>query len=121
MKRILIVEDNPIWSKILVDYCSQLGFGTVVVNSPQTAMDALDEFRPVVIILDMLLATETGMALLGEMRGYEDLSDVPIIVCSSVSGIDLERLRSFGVKYVFDKAIVEPIDIKSAIRSILDE
>lgn len=121
MKRALIVEDDPIWVSVLGQYCKSCDVDTAVATSPQAAMDDIDKLRPDVIIVDMLLAAETGMALLNEMRGYDDLSRIPIIVCSGVQSLTLEQLAPFGVRQVIDKSTMQPDDFKAALRSALDE
>lgn len=120
MKKVLIVEDDPTWAGILGRYVEQLGASSTAVNSPQAAMNALDEQLPDVILLDILLATETGMALLNEMRGYDDLANVPVVVCSSVDGVGLEYLAPFGVRAVLDKVTMQPDDVKNTIKGILN-
>lgn len=120
MKRVLIVEDNPFWVSIFISYCKQLKLESIVANSPQAAMDVLDNQKIDLVILDMLLAAETGMALLGEMRGYEDLSNIPVIVCTNVEGISIRQLEPFGVRYLFDKSDVEPVDIRLALRRLTE-
>ena len=121
MKRALIVEDDPAWADILVACAKQADFESIVVNSPQLAMDAMDIEIPDVVVLDMLLAVETGVALLNEMRGYPDLAKIPVIVCSSVEGLNMDNMKAFGVKYVFDKSIMNPVDIRYALRSLAHE
>ena len=79
MKRVLIVEDDPTWAMLVGKYVRQLDWKSTVVSSPQAAMDALDTQPVDVIVLDMLLAVETGMALLNEIRSYDDLATIPIV------------------------------------------
>ena len=120
MKKVLIVEDDPTWADILTRYVEQLGAEAAVVNSPQAAMNALDDNLPDLILLDMLLATETGMALLNELRSYDDLARVPVAVCTNVDGVGLEQLASFGVRAVLDKSSMAPSDVKNTIKGILN-
>lgn len=121
MKRALIVEDNPVWADILVQYCLAAGLASTVVRSPQAAMDSLDQVLPEVIILDMLLATETGMALLNEMRSYDDLAAVPIVVCSSVPISNLESLEPYGVVAIMNKADLTPSRVVEVLRGAIRE
>ena len=67
----------------------------------------------------MLLAGETGMALLNELQSHEDLARLPVVVCSNVV-LDLDQLRSFGVRAVLDKARMTPDDVRAAL-SVLGE
>lgn len=119
MKRVLIVEDDKSWSMVIGHYCQSLGYDFTVVSAPQVAMDVIDEFAPDVIVLDMLLATETGVALLNELRSYDDLSSIPVVVCSSLSELSMDHLRPFGVSALLDKNSMEPLDFQLALQGAL--
>lgn len=121
MKRALVVEDDPVWASVIGQYCKSSDLDVTIVNSPQAAMDSMDELPPDIIIADMLLATETGMALLNEMRGYDDLSNIPIIVCTSVENLTIDQLAPFGVREVINKSTMQPDDLKGALRRVLNE
>lgn len=120
MKKVLIVEDDPTWVGILSRYAEQLGARVSVASSPQAAMNALDDELPDIILLDMLLATETGMALLNELRSHDDLSSFPVVVCTSVDEVSQDQLAPFGVRAVLDKSSMEPTDVKNTLKGILD-
>ena len=118
MKRVLIVEDDPTWILLLEQYAGRLGWESVVAHSPQLAMDALDDQLVDVIVLDMLLAVETGMALLNELRGYDDLAAIPVVVFTGMSDLTLEVLSSYGVRAVLEKATATPEDVVQALREV---
>lgn len=118
MKRALIVEDNPTWTDILRQYCQKAGLESSLAGSPQQAMDSLDQQIPDLIILDMLLAAETGMALLNEMRGYSDLASVPIIICSSIDFSDIDELAQYGVVAIINKSSMTPAGAVGLIRQV---
>ncbi len=118
MKHCLIIEDNPTWSMLLKKYCRDENIDSVVVSSPQAAMNQLDDQLPDLIILDMLLAAETGMALLNEMRSYSDLAAIPVIVCTSVEGVEQSQLAAYGVVAVLNKPSVTPAQMKQTLRQV---
>ena len=119
MKRALIVEDDLVWAKVLEGYCRKAGLTSVCVRSPQEAMDQLDSGGINIVILDMLLATETGMALLNEIRGYGDLAEIPVIVCTASHRVSFDAFKPFGVIELFDKATMEPQDVIATLRRVL--
>lgn len=120
MRRVLIVEDDPTWSMLIGRYVDQLSWEFEVVRSPQEALDVLDEAEVDVIVLDLLLAVETGMALLNEIQAYDDLSDIPILVLTNTPDVALSDVSSYGVKYLLDKASVTPDDIKFSLKELAD-
>lgn len=118
MKRVLIIEDDVSWQKILNHYVDEVGAEYRCVVSAGQAMEMIDEWHPDALILDMLLASETGMALLNEMKSYNDLAKLPVLICSSVA-FQADELASFRVARVFDKSTMLPDDIKTGIKEAL--
>ena len=119
MNKLLKIEDDPQWDAVLVRFALEVGYTARIVVAAGQAIAMLDEWRPDGLVLDMLLAGETGMALLNELQSHEDLSLLPVVVCSNVV-LELDRLRSFGVRAVLDKARMTPDDVRAAL-SVLGE
>lgn len=119
MKRVLIVEDDPTWAMLVGKYVRQLDWEYVVVSSPQAAMDVLDTQPVDVIVLDMLLAVETGMALLNEIRSYDDLATIPIVAFTNMNTVSLASLRRYGVQALLDKAAVMPEEVQHTLKELV--
>jgi len=119
MKKLLIVEDDKNWADILCRYAAMVGADTRVVVSGGQAMEMIDDWRPDAIVLDMLLAGETAVALLNELRSHADLARLPIVVCSN-AGVNLEDLRPFGVTALLDKASMLPDEVRAVFSEVLD-
>ena len=119
MKRVLIVEDDPTWAMLVGKYVRQLDWKSTVVSSPQAAMDVLDTQPVDVIVLDMLLAVETGMALLNEIRSYDDLATIPIVAFTNMNTVSLASLRRYGVQALLDKAAVTPEEVQHTLKELV--
>lgn len=119
MKKLLIVEDDKNWADILCGYAAAVGADTRVVVSGGQAMEMIDNWQPDAIVLDMLLAGETAVALLNELRSHADLARLPIVVCSN-AGVNLADLRSFGVRALLDKSSMRPDEVRAVFSEVLD-
>mgnify|MGYP001744230243 CR=1 FL=1 len=119
MKKLLIVEDDKNWVDILCSYAAAVGADTRVVVSGGQAMEIIDDWRPDAIVLDMLLAGETAVALLNELRSHADLARLPVVVCSN-AGVNLADLRPFGVTALLDKASMLPDEARAIFSEVLD-
>ena len=119
MKKLLIVEDDKNWADILCGYAAAVGAEARVVVSGGQAMEMIDNWQPDAIVLDMLLAGETAVALLNELRSHADLARLPIVVCSSAD-VNLEDLRPFGVTALLDKASMRPDEVRAIFSEVLD-
>lgn len=98
MKKILIVDDDKIFSKILRDWLVAGGQGRYDVV---TAFDGAEGFevatreRPNLILLDLMMPVLTGIEFLKKLRKEEWGKDIPVIVETQLS--DLEKM-SEGVE-----------------------
>ena len=119
MKKLLIVEDDKNWADILCGYAEAVGAEARAVVSGGQAMEMIDNWQPDAIALDMLLAGETAVALLNELRSHADLARLPIVVCSSAY-VNLEDLRPFGVRALLDKASMRPDEVRAIFSEVLD-
>jgi len=119
MKKLLIVEDDKNWADILCGYAAAVGVEVRTVVSGGQAMEMIDDWQPDAIVLDMLLAGETAVALLNELRSHADLARLPIVVCSNTD-VSLADLRPFGVRALLDKASMRPDEVRAIFREVLD-
>ena len=121
LRKILIIEDDNWFADTLSSLLSSKGFETQVSPHVVAAIKDVDEFKPQIIIVDLLLAGSTAFTLLNEFQSHSDLADIPVIVCSNISEhLKLEDLQPYGVKALIDKAQMQPEDIIVSIRRLED-
>ncbi|MFZ2126289.1 MAG: response regulator [Candidatus Microsaccharimonas sp.] len=120
MTKILLVEDDPWLAELEVRTLEGAGFE--VAHSPHapSAIVAIDDVQPDVIILDVLLTGATAFALLHELQSYDDTGKIPIILCTNMAeSLKLEDVASYGVRRVVDKTTMKPIDLVAAVKAVL--
>lgn len=118
MKKIFVVDDDRAWE----DYYRRVlkGFELDFFHDGVVAISEMDENRPDLVVLDILLTGPTGFALINEMRSYPELASVPIVVVSSVALKDFP-LEQYGVVRVFDKGTMMPRDLRASALGILGD
>ena len=87
-------------------------------TAENSAIAAMDDERPDLVILDVLLAGPTGFAVVHEMRSYPELENVPIIVVSSVKIGEIDE--KYGISKTFDKAEMMPRDLLNSVANALE-
>ena len=120
MKKLLIVEDDKNWADILGKFAADVGAEHRVVVSGGQAIEIIDDWRPDAVILDMLLAGETAIALLNELRSYADLARLPIVVCTNID-VKMDDLRPLGVKAILNKTSMRPNEARAIFREVLND
>jgi signal transduction histidine kinase/CheY-like chemotaxis protein len=81
---VLVVEDNNEALFIYEKYLTGTQFQLIPARNLKEARKALQEFRPVAVILDVLLQGEQSWDLLHELKHTQATEDIPILVVTVV-------------------------------------
>jgi len=119
-KSVLVVDDNPINQKILLQKLEQLSMKAQAVSGGAEALDhlrkALDAGSPVALsIVDIQMPDMDGFTLIEKIRQDPRLNTLPVIILTS-AGLpeDKERSRRLGVHAY----LLKPCRQKDLLRSI---
>ncbi len=80
LANILIVEPDTVLSNIYKDFFTKAGFEVVLCNDGQKAIDAVDNAKPDLIILELQLTSHNGYEFLYELRSYKEWQTIPVII-----------------------------------------
>ena len=83
-KHVLIIDDDVSVLKTL-RYRLQDTYRVSVVNSGKVALDFLQKHKPDLILLDYLMPTYNGAAVLKTIQGSEDTKDIPVLFLTGQS------------------------------------
>ena len=81
--RVLIVDDSPTQTEYAALTLQQAGMKTREVNDPFLLLDALNEFSPDIILMDIYMPKCTGIELSQVIRQMENYMSTPIMFVSS--------------------------------------
>jgi DNA-binding response OmpR family regulator len=108
LQRILIADDEPDIleiSRIALETVG--GFEVSVCSSGAKLLERLSEFKPDLVIVDVLMPDMTGPEVFEEIRRRPEFDEVPVIYLTGVIQVEeLEGLRKTGVADV----ILKPFD-----------
>ncbi|WP_246066901.1 response regulator transcription factor [Paenibacillus koleovorans] len=90
MTKVLAIEDDPIIGEMIRMYLAEEGYRVLRVETAQGGLDALKEFEPDVVLLDLMLPDSAGSELCLKLRAQ---SEVPIIVVSTQTKVT-ERIQA---------------------------
>ncbi|WP_199551760.1 response regulator transcription factor [Streptomyces sp. N35] len=116
MTRVLLIEDDPAVQKGVVLALRRRGHDVLAAASGEEGMDALDTFRPELILLDLMLP---GMSGLEVCRRVRERLQVPIIILSARSD-DIDMV--VGLEAGADDYVVKPASgevLEARMRAVL--
>ena len=97
-RSMLIVDDDKAGAEELKKACEKLGFAPVVVDAVRAALDAMGRERPVVLVLEPLLAGElSGKDLVNYVKSTMEWIEIPILLHTRAEVANHEQARTdFG-------------------------
>lgn len=102
---VLVVEDEPNIVLSLEFIMKQAGFEVRIAGDGEAALDAMEQKRPDLILLDVMLPKFNGYEVCQTIRANPDWRDVAIIMLSA-KGRDAERLQ--GLAAGADDYVIKP-------------
>jgi DNA-binding response OmpR family regulator len=118
-QRILIVEDEPMIRQVLCILVRHGDFDVLGVSSGQEAMLVIPEFKPHLIILDLLMHPVSGWDVLHWLRANHLTPHIPVLVVSALVHLT-EQMHGFeegAIEYI--PKPTQPSIIVERVRALL--
>lgn len=77
--KVLVVDDEPEITDIVETFLAEAGYTVTVENHSRQAISRAKEFKPDVVILDIMMPDIDGYAICQEIKQDPALASVPII------------------------------------------
>ena len=119
--KILIIEDEQHTLAMLRQYLEFKGFDTEGAQTGMVGMQKVTEYKPDLLLLDLMLPDMDGFVILKLLRGREEAKDLPVIILSALSSPSSVRQ---GYEAGATRYLKKPVDLKklmAEIRAVLAE
>ncbi|BAZ47754.1 response regulator receiver signal transduction histidine kinase [Nostoc sp. NIES-4103] len=93
---ILIVDDSPTNSTVLLGMLQQSGFKVIVVNSGEAALEKVEMISPSLILLDIMLPNMDGFEICRHLKSVEVTRDIPVIFMTALSQTE-DKVKGFNL------------------------
>jgi CheY-like chemotaxis protein/signal transduction histidine kinase len=109
---LLVIEDDPLFAKVLYDLARELGFDCLVAGSADEGVELAMQFRLAAVVLDIKLPDHSGFTVLDRLKHNPLTRHVPVQV---ISASDNSRAaRAMGAVGI----LIKPVD-REALHSTL--
>src|SRR5262245_8916634 len=99
MKKLLMIEDDPIFSMIMRTALKNRGYLVEIEGDGLRGLLRAADFRPDLIILDVNLPTLSGFDVAKRLKESDDLKDTPILMLTALNQeANIMRGYSLGVE-----------------------
>lgn len=116
-KKILLVEDDIALSAVYRSRLEIEGFDVREANNGEDALSATVEYRPDLILLDVMMPKISGFDVLDILRNTPETANVRIVMLTALSQPkDKERAESLGVDDYLVKSQVVIGDVVARVK-----
>jgi DNA-binding response OmpR family regulator len=116
---ILVVDDDPKILTLVRTYLEREGFGVVAARDGRAALAAIEERRPALVVLDLMLPELDGRAVIRAVRTGGPEPAVPVIILSARGSVS-DRIA--GLEDGADDYVPKPFspaELVLRVRSVL--
>ena len=90
MAKVLLIEPDKPLAAVYQQALASAGHEVVVRHTAQSAIFAVDDGLPDLVLLELQLAAHSGIEFLYELRTYPEWQNVPVVVLSQIPAYELE-------------------------------
>lgn len=121
-KTIFIVEDDEFLSDLLKEKFDMEGADVVHVTSGEELFTALEDKKPDMILLDIVLPRMDGYEILDTIRNNEEIKDVPVVMLSNLGQkSDVEKGKEKGANKFLVKALFSLDQVVKEVKKTINE
>ncbi|MED5526649.1 response regulator [Gallaecimonas pentaromativorans] len=118
-ERILVVDDEPVFLKLITAFLRRLDFDVLDALSLRSALDTLAQETVDLVLCDLQLGDGSGMTVLKEVRDHH--LDLPVVMISGTAQMDdVTTALRLGATDVLLKPINELAMVEYAVESALE-
>lgn len=119
-QKIVIVEDNPSLADIYKIRLELIGYECHVAQDGETALQIIEQLKPDLVLLDLMVPVIAGDQILARMRASEWGKNIRVYIISNLNEADAPAgLRKLGIEGYAVKANLTDDDIDKLVDRIL--
>jgi len=116
---VLIVDDSKFIAQAYSRVPLGLGYRVLIDCDGKTGLFAAESCNPSIILLDMLMPDVDGVEVLRTLKETTSTTNIPVLIISSLSEKNGEKLIQAGAAGYFEKGSMTPETLENAISGIL--
>jgi CheY-like chemotaxis protein len=118
VKKILVVEDDPVNQTILLDFLAANGFETFGASSGPEGIERFEADAPDLLLVDIQLPRKNGFELLREIKGRPEGKATPILLMSAVYNDSEQSSRTIQLGTLADGFLNKPFDLVALLAQV---
>jgi CheY-like chemotaxis protein len=120
MAKILIVEDDPLMSRMYQKIFTFEGYAVEMAGDGEEGLEKARSSKPTLMLMDIMMPKMNGLEALEKLKADPETKAIPVIMLTNLAGQqDAETALSKGaIKYII-KSEYDPKQVANMIKEIL--
>jgi twitching motility two-component system response regulator PilH len=120
MAKLLVVEDDPLMSRMYQKIFAFEGYEVESAGDGEEGLEKARSVKPTIILMDIMMPKMNGLQALDKLKADPETKAIPVIMLTNLAGQqDAEAALSKGaIKYII-KSEYEPKQVVSMVKEIL--
>ncbi len=114
-RKILVVDDEPNVIRSLTFVLEKEGYDVSVATNGEEAMAKIQESKPKLMLLDVMMPKKNGYEVCKEVKGDSGLSDIHVIMLTA-KGQQADREK--GLNAGADEFMTKPFSLKTVVDKV---
>ncbi len=120
--QIFIVEDDFFLRDVISRKLESAGYSISVAKDGETALDEIKNFKPNLILLDLVLPKMDGFKVLEQLKEDESTKEIPVIILSNLGQKDeIDKGMELGAEDFMIKAHFTPSEIVEKVTEKIEK
>jgi len=119
---VVLVEDDPFLSDLASSRIQSAGFKLTHFAAADDALEKLEEVKPDIILLDLILPGMGGFEFLEAVKKDEKFKNIPVVIISNLgSKEEIEKGMQLGATSYLVKSNTMPDDIINKVKEVVGQ
>ena len=114
-KKILVVDDEPFIVRSLTFVLKKQGYKTITATDGEEALAKIQEEKPDLVFLDVMMPKKTGFEVCQEVRANPEMGD-PYIIMLTARGQESDR--ELGLRLGVNEFMTKPFSPSKIIEKV---
>jgi CheY-like chemotaxis protein len=120
MAKILIVEDDPLMSRMYQKIFKFEGYDAEVAVDGQEGLDKVRSLKPTLVLLDIMMPKMNGLQVLEKLKADPETKEIPVVMLTNLAGqTDAENALTKGAVRYIVKSQQDPKGVVAIVKEIL--
>ncbi|KKP67675.1 MAG: Two component transcriptional regulator, winged helix family [Candidatus Moranbacteria bacterium GW2011_GWE1_35_17] len=121
-KKVLIIEDDLGLRNVLAEFLRLEGFLVSVASDGEEGLALINNSKPDIVLLDIILPKKNGFEVLKEVRDNKEKINIPFILLTNLGSLDdIEKALELGATTYLVKGDYQIKEIVEKIKEVLSK